>query len=186
VAKAFEVLGIPVYYADAAAKNIMQEDEGLKTLLKLNFGESLYKDGILDRVHLASIVFNNKEKLALLNSLVHPATIHAAGIWMKQQISPYVIKEAALIFESGSQEHLDFIIGVYAPIPLRIQRTMTRDKITDEQVRQRMRNQISDSIKMRLCDAVVINDEKQLLLPQVLQLHDLLLQKAAQYQVPGT
>lgn len=179
VAHVFEGLGVPVYYADNAAKEIMQEDEDLKTLLRIHFGDSIYRDGLLDRVHLSSLVFNNKEKLELLNSLVHPATIRAAQRWMHEQSGPYVVKEAALIFESGSQEYLDFIIGVYAPVALRTKRVMARDKITEEQVKQRMSNQIQDSVKMRLCDAVVTNDEKELLLPQVLELHELLLRKAA-------
>lgn len=178
VAKVFEVLGIPVYYADSAAKNIMQEDEELKTLLKKHFGEETYKEGILDRSHLSSLVFNNRQKLDLLNALVHPATIRGAAQWMNAQTTPYAIKEAALIFESGSQDQLDFIIGVYAPVHLRIKRVMDRDKITREEVQHRMQFQIEESIKMRLCDAVVSNDEQQLVIPQVLKLHEQLLQQA--------
>ncbi len=179
VASVFEALGIPVYNADSAAKRIMQEDENLKALLRSHFGESIYKNGVLDKVHLSSIVFNNKEKLELLNSLVHPATIQAARLWMQAQKAPYVLKEAALIFESGSQEHLDFIIGVWAPAPLRIARVTGRDKITAEQVEQRMKHQIPDSVKMRLCDAVIRNDDKEPVLPQVMALHQQLLERAA-------
>src|ERR1700760_1185034 len=90
VAKVFEVLGIPVYYADDAAKRLMNEDEDLKKKLQLHFGEAIYTDGILNRSHLSSIVFNNPEKLQLLNSIVHPATIADAVDWMKQQTSPYI------------------------------------------------------------------------------------------------
>lgn len=179
VASVFEALGIPVYNADSAAKRIMQEDESLKAILRSHFGESIYKNGLLDKVHLSSIVFNNKEKLELLNSLVHPATIQAARLWMQAQKAPYVLKEAALIFESGSQEHLDFIIGVWAPAPLRIARVTGRDKITAEQVEQRMKHQIPDSVKMRLCDAVIRNDDKEPVLPQIMALHQQLLERAA-------
>lgn len=175
VAKVFEVLGIPVYYADAAAKQIMNEDEALKSSLREHFGEAVYKDGLLDRSFLSSIVFNNKEKLELLNSLIHPATINAGLRWMETQTTPYAIKEAALIFESGSQAHLDFVIGVYAPTALRIQRVMERDKITREEVQQRMQYQIEEDIKMRLCNAVIINDEQEMVIPQVLELHNKLL-----------
>jgi dephospho-CoA kinase len=94
---------------------------------------------------------------------------------MKQQSSPYTIKEAALIFESGSSEHLDYVVGVYTPAPLRIQRIMRRDNITREEVQHRMNRQIDEEIKMRLCDTVLINDEQQLLVPQVLELHEKLL-----------
>ena len=91
---------------------------------------------------------------------------------MQRQTSPYTIKEAALIFESGSAEHLDHVIGVYTPAPLRIQRIMQRDNTTREEVLQRMSRQIDEDIKMRLCDSIIINDEQQLLIPQVLKLHE--------------
>ncbi len=172
VAKVFEVLGIPVYYADDAAKKIMNEDEQLMKIIKENFGAASYSDGKLNRQFLSSVVFNNPEKLALLNSFVHPATIANAKKWMEQQTTPYSIKEAALIFESGAQEHLDYVIGVYAPAPLRIQRSMNRDGITREEVMVRMNKQIDETIKMRLCDFVIVNDEQQLIIPQVMALHE--------------
>src|SRR5688572_30186051 len=112
VAKVFEVLGIPVYYADEAAKRIMNEDEQLMQLIMQHFGAAAYKNNQLDRQYLASQVFDNKEKLELLNSLVHPATIRDGDEWMRKQTTPYAIKEAALIFESGTQDQLDYIIGV--------------------------------------------------------------------------
>ena len=90
----------------------------------------------------------------------------------------YAIREAAIIFETATAGHLDFIIGVYAPATLRIQRTMQRDKITREEVLQRMKNQINEEIKMRLCDAVIVNDDQHAVLPQVLQLHERLLKLA--------
>lgn len=175
VAKVFEVLGIPVYYADTAAKKIMHEDEALKTSLREHFGEAIYKEGQLDRSLLSSLVFSNKEKLELLNSLIHPATISAGLRWMEAQTAPYAIKEAALIFESGSQEHLDIVIGVYAPTALRIQRVMERDKITREEIQRRMQHQLDEEMKMKLCDVVIINDEQQSVISQVLQLHEKLL-----------
>ena len=175
VAHIFRVLGIPVYYADAAAKDIMNSDEMLKTEIIKHFGEEAYNNGLLDRKYLAAKVFGNKEQLALLNSLVHPATIRDAESWASRQKSPYTIKEAALIFESGSQEYLDYVIGVYAPKPLRILRTMQRDNISREEVLKRMSNQINEEIKMRLCDFVITNNEQQAILPQVLALHRQLL-----------
>jgi dephospho-CoA kinase len=171
VAKIFETLGVPVYYADDASKRIMNENEELKADIQKKFGEETYNNGELNRKHLASIVFNNPEKLALLNSIVHPATIQDAEEWMKKQTAPYAIKEAALIFESGSQEFLDKVIGVYAPEALRINRVMQRDSINRDEVISRMNKQINEKIKMRLCDYVVTNDEQELLIPQVLELH---------------
>ncbi|HTN09150.1 dephospho-CoA kinase [Agriterribacter sp.] len=175
VARVFELLGIPVYNADTAAKTMMNEDEGLKALMVAHFGESAYVNGILNRAYISSVVFENNEKLALLNSLVHPATIRAAEQWMQQQNTPYVIKEAALIFESGSQEGLDLVIGVYAPLHLRIHRTMQRDNINREAVLKRMSHQVNEELKMKLCDFVLYNDEQRLLIPQVIALHEQLL-----------
>jgi dephospho-CoA kinase len=172
VAKVFEVLGIPVYYADDAAKKLMNEDEELKQKIKLRFGNDVYKDGLLDKKHLAEIVFTSPQKLALLNALVHPATIKDAESWMQKQTTPYCIKEAALIFESGAQEQLDYVIGVTAPAPLRIQRTMQRDGISREEVIARMDKQMDETIKMKLCDFVIKNDEQEMLLPQIIALHE--------------
>lgn len=175
VAKVFETLGVPVYYADTASKRLMNEDEDLKQKISKEFGETAYVNGPLNRSYLSSIVFNNPDKLAVLNAIVHPATIQDAEKWMQQQTTPYAIKEAAIIFESGSQEYLDKIIGVYAPTALRIHRTMRRDNITREEVLSRMNKQIDEEIKMRLCDYVITNDEQQLIIPQVLKIHQLLI-----------
>ena len=175
VARIFEALGIPVYYADTAAKDIMNNDEVLRAEIIEHFGAAAYAEGVLNRKYIASKVFENKEQLAILNSFVHPATIRDAERWMQRQKAPYTIKEAALIFESGSQEYLDYVIGVYAPKTLRILRTMQRDNITRDEVLKRMNNQINEEIKMRLCDFVIYNDEQKAILPQVLALHEQLL-----------
>lgn len=172
IARIFEVLGIPVYYADQEAKRIMNEDEQLRRQIIQHFGEKAYQETSLNNKYLAEIVFNNREKLELLNSLVHPATISDGERWMQQQKTPYAIKEAALIFESSSQEHLDYVIGVSAPEPLRILRAMQRDNISREAVQARMQKQIQEVIKMRLCDFIIYNDEQQLVIPQVMALHE--------------
>jgi dephospho-CoA kinase len=183
VAKVFETLGIPVYYADEAAKRIMNEDALLKEQIIQQFGAATYPDGKLDRKYLAGIVFNNPAKLEVLNSLVHPATIRNGELWMEKQTTPYAIKEAAIIFESGSQSNLDYVIGVSAPDALRIHRTMQRDHITREDVLVRMSKQIKQVIKMRLCDFVIMNDEQQAVIPQVMKLHEELLRKAASHEL---
>ncbi|SFE86585.1 dephospho-CoA kinase [Chitinophaga sp. CF118] len=177
VSRIFELLGIPVYYADTAAKEIMHTDEDLKHKIKEHFGQSIYNsDGILDRAALGKIVFNDKDQLELLNSLVHPATIRHSDEWAQKQTSPYVIKEAALLFEAGSAQYLDKIIGVFAPLPMRLLRVMKRDNVSREEVLARINKQIDENIKMRLCDYVIHNDEQQLVIPQVLSLHETLLQ----------
>jgi dephospho-CoA kinase len=172
VAKIFEVLGIPVYYADEAARNLMNTDIELRTAIIKNFGEESYINGELNRKYLASQVFNDNYKLDLLNSITHPATINDAKEWMLKQNAPYTIKEAALIFEAGSAEGLDYIIGVYAPQSLRMKRVMDRDNISREEVLKRMNRQVNEEMKMKLCDFIIYNDEQQLVIPQVLALHE--------------
>lgn len=182
VARIFSLLGVPVYYADDAAKTIMQTDDLLIQQVKAHFGEQMYDgNNVLDRAALGKIVFNDKDKLELLNSLVHPATIRHSDEWADRQTSPYVLKEAALLFESGSFQYLDKCIGVSAPQPLRILRVMKRDNISRNDVLARMHKQIDDSIKMKLCDYVIRNDEQEMVIPQVLALHETLLQLAATY-----
>ena len=172
VARIFEILGIPVYYADLAAKRIMNEDENIKVSLMNTFGEAAYKDGELNRQYLADIVFSNAEKLDLLNSIVHPPTRKDAEEWIKKQTSPYIIKEAALLFESGSHQTLDYVIGIKSPLDLRITRVMKRDGLSGNEVMARMKKQMSEDTKVSLSDFVIINDEVQLVLPQVLKLHE--------------
>ena len=175
VAKVFEVLGIPVFYADTVAREIMNTDAALQQQLVDAFGLQTYVNGVVNRQYLSSVVFADSSKLERLNAIVHPATIAAAEHWFAAQTTPYVIKEAALLFESGSSAGLDYIMGVLAPQEVRILRTMKRDNITQEQVIQRINKQMDESIKMKLCDFVLLNDEQQLLLPQVIKLHEKLL-----------
>jgi dephospho-CoA kinase len=178
VAKIFELLNVPVYYADAASKRLYQTDKELMANMKKHFGEEVYTNEQLNRTQLAALVFNNPEKLELLNQLVHPPTIRDAEAWMQRQTAPYIVKEAALLFESGSVSGLDYVIGVHTPKHLRIKRVMNRDKVTREEVISRMNRQIDEEIKMRLCDFVIENNEQQLVIPQVLQLHQQLLAMA--------
>jgi dephospho-CoA kinase len=180
VAKIFELLGIPVYYADDEAKRIMNENGELKKEIQKHFGEAAYTNGSLNRTYLASIVFADKYKLELLNALVHPVTIADAAAWFKKQTTPYAIKEAALIFEAGGAENLDYVIGVHAPVALRIKRSMQRDDTSREKIIERMSRQMDEEIKMKLCDFVLKNDEQEFLLTQTLELHKKLLELSTQ------
>ena len=175
VAQIFEVLGIAVYYADIAAKKIMNEDEGLRSAITNIFGEQAYANNILDRKYISSIVFSDPAKLQQLNALVHPATKKDGEAWMQQQTSPYAIHEAALIFEAKVSDRLDLVIGVSSPIELRIKRAMDRDKVSREEVLKRMEQQLDEEVKMSKCDFLLLNDEQQLLIPQVLELHEKLI-----------
>lgn len=181
VASVFRVLGIPVFDADTAAKEVMESDHDLVHAIKAAFGADAYQEGRLNRKYLADIVFADPFRLEQLNALVHPAAIRAGAQWAAAQRSPYAIKEAALLFEAGSTAGLNYIIGVQAPVSLRIRRVMERSQHTREEVLARMNRQVDDTIKMRLCDHVIVNDEQQMLLPQVLQVHEQLLAKAQQY-----
>ena len=172
VATIFKVLGIPVFDADNAAKKIMNEDEVVKQQIIKEFGDGAYTNNFLDKKYISNIVFSDAYKLEKLNAIVHPATIQAGLDWALQQHNmPYIIKEAALMFEAGSAFNLDYIIGVFAPKNLRTSRVMQRDGLTQQQVEDRMKNQIDDNIKTKLCDFVVINDEKKLLTNDILNLH---------------
>lgn len=179
VAKLFELLGVPVYYADDASKRLYKTDKELIKKLKLHFGDDIYNNDELDRTQLASIVFSNPEKLELLNSLVHPLTISDAMEWMKKQTTPYVIKEAALLFESGSAAGLDFVIGVSAAEPIRLQRVMDRDKATREEVLNRISRQMDEDKKMKLCDFIITNNEQELVIQQVMELHNKLIKMSS-------
>jgi dephospho-CoA kinase len=176
IAKVFANLGVPIFDADSTAKNIMNTNPIIKEKLIAAFGEDVYtKSEILNRSYLSKIVFTDEYKLVLLNNIVHPITIQAALDWAAVQTTPYVIKEAALFFESGSSFGAHKIIGVTAPKSLRINRVMKRDHCTKEEVQKRMSNQIQESLKMKLCDWVIVNDDQQLVLPQVLAIHETIL-----------
>jgi dephospho-CoA kinase len=173
VAKVFEVLRIPVFYADDAAKTVMVNDAILIDEIKTAFGDASYfDDGALNRKHISAIVFNNEEQLAKLNGIVHPATFRAFDAWVACAGDvPYVLKEAALLFESGSYKMCDKSIMVQAPLEMRIKRVMERDKLSREEIEKREANQFSAEKKAALADFVVNNGESELLIPQVLKLH---------------
>ena len=173
VSKVFEILGIPVFYADDAAKSVMVTDEILIREIKETFGDASYfEDGSLNRKHIADIVFNDGEQLKKLNALVHPATFRAFDKWVAAVTdAPYVLKEAALLFESDSYKMCDHTIMVKAPLETRIQRVMQRDGFTREEVKSRNAKQFPEEKKTALADYIINNDGTQLVIPQVLELH---------------
>jgi dephospho-CoA kinase len=176
IARIFEVLGIPVYYSDDAAKRLMNEDPDLRQAITREFGTDAYFHGQLNRPFIASQVFQDKVKLNKLNALIHPATIRDGDLWMQGQKTAYAIKEAALIFESNVDQYLDYVVGVSAPENLRIQRTMDRDAVSREEVLSRIKNQMPEEEKMQRCDFIIYNDEQQAVLPQVIALHGRLME----------
>lgn len=176
----FSLLGVPVYDADSRAKSIMTTDGILVSQIKKEFGVlSFRSDGSVNREYLADHVFSNPDKLKVLNNLVHPRVAEDFKRWVNGQQSAYVIKEAALLFETGSGNQLDKIIVVSAPEPLRISRVLQRDAHrTEQQVKDIMRNQLSEEEKLSRADFILVNDEQKLLIPQVLELHQQLLSMA--------
>lgn len=185
VCKVFEVLGIPVFYADTAAKEIMTQDALLIEGIKMAFGnESYFEDGKLNNKHIAGIVFNNEKALAQLNALVHPAVFRAFDAWEANIPStvPYTLKEAAILFESGSYKLCDSTILVTAPYEIKIKRLMQRDSLTEEQIKARMDKQLSDEEKAKLANHFIVNDEAQSIIGQVLALHQQFLKLAEEFK----
>lgn len=171
VCQLFAALGIPIYDADAAAKRLMTEDEALCKEISLLFGPEAYVDGELNRPFIAAQVFEHKALLEKLNALVHPAVASDTKSWAASQIAPYVLKEAALLIESGSYKQLDKLIVVSAPLELRISRVMKRNDLSKEQVLARIQHQMPEEEKLKYADYIILNDEEHLLLPQVIKLH---------------
>lgn len=174
VCKVFETLGIPVFYADIVAKQLMVTDAILVAGVKAEFGELSYTNGLLNNKHIAEIVFNDAKALEKLNALVHPAVFRAFDQWTKQIPSsvPYTLKEAALLFESGSYQMCDKNILVTAPLATKLNRVMQRDAVTQQQVQARMDKQFSDEQKIKMSDYVIDNAEDQSIILQVLALHE--------------
>ncbi len=174
VCKIFNALGTPTYDADSRAKMVMTTDGILVEAIKKEFGVLSYDaKGVLNRQHLANSVFNQPDKLKRLNELVHPRVALDYKHWVSSQTNvKYVLKEAALLFESGSYQSLDKIIVVTAPETLRVQRALIRDPHRSaEQTKEIIRNQMEEEEKTKRADYVIVNDETTLLIPQVLNLH---------------
>lgn len=175
VCKLFASLDIPVFYSDIEAKRLMAEDNDVREAVIQAFGANAYINGKLDRAYLAGIVFNDADQLTVLNNIVHPAVGRATLAWADQyKHKAYGVKEAAILFESGSHLHCDATINVWAPEDIRVQRVMKRDGVSADKIRERMANQISETLRLALCDYVIKNDGETLLLPQVHRLHGIL------------
>ena len=173
VSEVFSSLGIPVFNADVESKRLMSSSDKLISLVKDSFGNDIYTNGVLDKKKLASIVFSDKEKLENLNNIVHPIVKQEFIDWCKKQNSSYVIKEAAILFESSSDKGLDAVICVSAPLNIRIDRAVKRDGSSEKEMKNRIENQISQEEKENLSDYIIVNDGVQSLLPQILKIHQL-------------
>ena len=179
VAKIFESLGIPVYYADDHSKNILQNNPAVKNEIIRQWGSSvLDAQGNIDKKALAAVVFVEATELKKLNAILHPLVAEDYRRWFDQQRAvPYVVKEAAILIESGSHASCDKIIVVEAPESVRLSRVMSRDDVSATQVQQRNAQQMPQSEKIKFADYIIHNTDQKLLLPQVMEIHHKLIQE---------
>lgn len=171
VCKVFAVLGIPAFYADAEAKSIMDNDAGIINEVNSLTGRDMYPEGILDRRRLASLIFNDQKLLSEVNSLVHPVVFRNFAIWAESQSAPYVIMEAAILFESGGYKLVDKIATIVAPIEERISRVIKSNILTRSQVLERIRNQMDDGDRIKQSDYIIRNAENDMIIPAILEIH---------------
>lgn len=175
VAKQFELLGIPVYIADEEAKKLMNRSKIIKRKLIALFGNEAYIDNQLNRAFIADIIFKNKEYLQKMNAIIHPRVAKHFNKWMQKQSAPYVIKEAAILFENGGYKFCNYIITVVAPKEIRLSRLIKRDNTTQEKIEAIIKNQWTDEQKVKLSQFVISNEDLENTKKQVVQVHNQLL-----------
>lgn len=175
VAKMFQDLGVPLYIADEKAKELMNSSKVIKRKLIALFGDNAYKNEVLNKPFIASKIFNNKEYLHKMNAIVHPKVASNFKKWLKKQNAPYIIKEAAIIFENQQQGNYDIIITVTANLDNRISRLLKRDETTKEKIMAIVNNQLTDEEKVRLSDYEIINNQLDTTKQQVVKIHKELL-----------
>lgn len=176
ISKYFLALGIPVYIADEEAKRLMHNSKVIKRKLVQLFGELAYVDGNLNRSYLASKIFTDKGLLSKMNAIVHPKVAAHFKSWLKQQKGPYIIKEAAIIFENNLQSQYDYIITVVADEDLRINRVIKRDNASKAKIESIIKNQLSDKDKIEKSDFVITNKDLEIVKTQVLEIHQRILE----------
>jgi dephospho-CoA kinase len=172
VCRVFSSLGIPVFSTDPEAKKIMESNGGIIKRINSLVGRDIYIGGSLDRQQLATLIFNNPALLGKINSLVHPVVFNSFERWVKEQSAPYVIMEAAILFESGASKLVDKVATVVAPVEERVQRVILRNSLTREQVLERMRNQMTDEERIELSDFLIYNSEDDMIIPAILKIHE--------------
>ncbi|MEQ8908869.1 MAG: dephospho-CoA kinase [Vicingaceae bacterium] len=185
VCRIFKNLGVPVFIADVEGKKILNSNEKAKKQVINIFGKDMYTaTGEIDRKRMAQLVFNDPRELEKLNGIVHPLVSDRFEAWCEEhEHSPYVIKEAAILFESGAYHGLDKVINVFAPKEQRIGRIKKRDDTTKEEVLKRMRFQYSDEERNELSDLIIMNEDgkEEELLPQIMELHEILLNETRKW-----
>ncbi len=172
VCKVFSVLGAPVFSADEEAKRILDNEREIRKKISDAVGKDLYMSGSLDRKELARLIFNNRDLLEKVNGIIHPAVFRYFSDWVQMQDFPYVIMEAAILFESGAARMMDRIATVVTPVEERIERLLRGNKFTREQITERIRNQIDDGSRISQSDFVIFNSENDMIIPAVLGVHN--------------
>jgi dephospho-CoA kinase len=172
VCRVFDVLGIPVFSADRVARELMEKDKEIIRKINSTVGIDLYSKGSLDRMQLAKIIFNDSKLLQMINSVVHPAVFEAFEKWTVKQTAAYVIMEAAILIESGAAKYVDRIATVVAPVEQRVERVIQRNKLSKDQVMERMRNQLDDAGRIKFSDYVINNSENDMIIPEILRIHN--------------
>jgi dephospho-CoA kinase len=171
VCRVFCVLGIPVFFADPEANQVMNSDKNIIREINKLSSKNLYSNGTLDRKKLATLIFNDEDLLRKVNSLVHPIVFDNFKRWTEIQTSPYVIMEAAILFESGASELVDRVATVIAPVEERISRVTKRNTLSREQVLERINNQMNDSERIKKSDYIINNAENEMIIPAILNIH---------------
>jgi len=175
VCKVFNVLGIPVFSADPEAREIMDNDRNIRRAINEIVGKNIYPGGKLNRMELASLIFNDRDLLEKVNSLVHPVVFEHFNRWAEKQTTPYVIMEAAILFESGASKLVDRVATIVAPVDERISRVTRRNKLNRDQVMERIKNQMTDDQRIKMSDYVINNSENDMIIPVILRINEDLL-----------
>jgi len=172
VCRIFKVLGVPIFVADTVAKELMHSDPAIRDVINAIAEKDLYPSGELDRKELARIIFNRPELLYRVNAVVHPAVLQMFDMWAGQSDAPYVIMEAAILFEAKADVHLDRIVTISAPVEERIARVMSRNDLSREEVIERINNQIEDDEREDQSYYVINNADNEMIIPEILKIHD--------------
>jgi len=179
VCRIFRVLGVPVFVADAAARQLMNNDPSIRSEINKIAGKDLYEGGELDRRELARLIFNEPDMLQKVNASVHPAVLHEFEAWSSAIDAPYVIMEAAILFEARADRLVDRVISISAPVEERIARVMGRSEISREEVLERINNQMEDNEREEQSYYVINNADNEMIIPEILKIHDDMLRLAA-------
>jgi dephospho-CoA kinase len=178
VCRIFRVLGVPVFVADTVARQLMNSDPAIRDAINAIVGKDLYLSGELDRKELARLIFNRPELLRMVNAVVHPAVLRMFDRWAEKSEAPYVIMEAAILFEARADELVDRVATISAPVEERIARVMGRNDLSRDEVIRRINNQLEDEEREDQSYYVINNADNEMIIPEILKIHDDMLRLA--------